>query len=185
VSMNGRADTTFSWSVKSGGLPGLRALLASYGSSQVRITNGSRPSTRPASVRLAREGSESCLLDIGPDQSRGPRDVSAAATAEQQVPTVILSDSESESLAGRVASARRPRFLSKGGLGGSTAPDLRRSLRYALSAIAWQRTTQILSLMTDLTGLHKRRGFCRCRTTIARDHPKGLRPFSMCGYRRL
>jgi diguanylate cyclase (GGDEF)-like protein len=132
----------------------LRELLASNGSSQFRITHV--PGIDPAAQCLAREGADILLLDIGPDQSRGRAMVRAAATAAPQVPTVILSDSESESLAVESLQQGAQDFLSKGRLDGA---GLARSLRYAIERHRLQRTLQILSLIDDLTGLHNRRGF--------------------------
>jgi diguanylate cyclase (GGDEF)-like protein len=82
--------------------------------------------------------------------------VRAAATAAPQVPTVILSDSESESLAVESLQQGAQDFLSKGRL---DSAGLARSLRYAIERHRLQRTLQILSLIDDLTGLHNRRGF--------------------------
>src|SRR6266852_152515 len=75
----------------------LRELLEPNGSKQFRITHVQ--GIEPTAECLAREGADVLLLDIGPDQSRGRAIVHAAASAAPRVPTVILSDSESESLA--------------------------------------------------------------------------------------
>ena len=125
----------------------LRELLASNGSSQFRITHV--PGIDPAAQCLAREGADVLLLDIGPDQSRGRAMVRAAATAAPQVPTVILSDSESESLAVESLQQGAQDFLSKGRL---DSAGLARSLRYAIERHRLQRTLQILSLIDDLSG---------------------------------
>ena len=132
----------------------LRELLESNGSSQFRITHF--PGIEPAAQCIARAGADVLLLDIGPDQSRGRAIVRAAAVAVPQVPTVILSDSESESLAVESLQQGAQDFLSKGRLDGA---GLARSLRYAIERHRLQRTLQILSLIDDLTGLHNRRGF--------------------------
>jgi diguanylate cyclase (GGDEF)-like protein len=132
----------------------LREMLESNGSSQFRITHV--PGIEPAAEFLAREGVDILLLDIGPDQSRGRAIVHAAAAAAPLVPTVILSDSESESLAIESLQQGAQDFLAKGRL---DSVGLARSLRYAIERHRLQRTLQILSLLDDLTGLHNRRGF--------------------------
>jgi two-component system cell cycle response regulator len=132
----------------------LRELLESQGSGQFRITHV--PGIEPAAQCLAREGADVLLLDIGPDQSRGRAAVQAAAITVPQVPTVILSDSESESLAVEALQQGAQDFLAKGRL---DSAGLARSLRYAIERHRLQRTLQSLSLIDDLTGLHNRRGF--------------------------
>jgi two-component system cell cycle response regulator len=132
----------------------LRELLESNGSSQFRITHV--PGIEPAAQCLAREGADVLLLDIGPDQSQGRAIVHAATTGAPQVPTVILSDSESESLAVESLQQGAQDFLTKGRLDGA---GLARSLRYAIERHRLQRTLHSLSLIDDLTGLHNRRGF--------------------------
>src|SRR5260370_11104438 len=104
----------------------LRELLESNGSSQFRITYV--PGIDPAAQCLAREGADILLLDIGPDQSRGRALVRSAATAAPQVPTVILSGSESESLAVESVQQRAQDFLSEGRLAGAA---LARAVRSA------------------------------------------------------
>src|SRR6266446_593019 len=131
----------------------LRELLASNASSQFRITHV--PGIDPAAQCLAREGADILLLDIGPDQSRGRAMVRAAATAAPQVPTVILSDSESESLAVESLQQGAQDFLSKGRLDGA---GLARSLRYAIERHRLQRTLQILSLIDDLKSINDTHG---------------------------
>jgi two-component system cell cycle response regulator len=132
----------------------LRELLESNGSSQFRITHVR--SIDPAAECLAREGVDVLLLDIGPDQSRGRAIVHAATATVPSVPTVVLSDSESESLAVESLQQGAQDFLAKGRLDRAV---LARSLRYAIERHRVQRTLQTLSLIDDLTGLHNRRGF--------------------------
>src|SRR6267154_2194245 len=131
----------------------LRELLESNGSSQFRVTHV--PGIDPSAQCLAREGADILLLDIGPDQSRGLAMVRASATAAPQVPTVILSDSESESLAVESLQQGAQDFLSKGRLDGA---GLARSLRYAIERHRLQRTLQILSLAEQLLRLILRKG---------------------------
>jgi two-component system cell cycle response regulator len=132
----------------------LRDLLESNGSKRFRVTHVQ--GIEPVAEFLAREGADVLLLDIGPDQSRGRAIVHAAASAAPLVPTVILSESESESLAVESLQQGAQDFLAKGRLDRAV---LARSLRYAIERHRLQRTLQSLSLIDDLTSLHNRRGF--------------------------
>ena len=132
----------------------LQELLESNGSSQFRITQV--PGIEPAAASLAREDADVLLLDIGPDQSQGRAVVRAAAIAAPNVPMVILSESESESLAVESLQQGVQDFLAKGRI---DRPALARALRYAIERHRLQRTLQSLTLIDDLTGLHNRRGF--------------------------
>ena len=132
----------------------LHDLLETNGSNQFRITH--IHDIEPAAECLAWEGADVLLLDIGPDQSRGREIVQATASAAARVPTVILSESESESLAVELLRQGAQDFLAKGRLDPAL---LARSLRYAIERHRLQRTLHSLSLLDDLTGLHNRRGF--------------------------
>ncbi len=132
----------------------LHDLLECNGSKQFHITNVH--GIEPAAECLAREGADVLILDIGPDQLRGRAIVQAAAAAAPHVPTVILSESESESLAVESLQQGAQDFLAKGRLDRTA---LARSLRFAIERHRLQRTLQSLSLIDDLTGLHNRRGF--------------------------
>jgi two-component system cell cycle response regulator len=132
----------------------LRDLLESQSSSEFRITHVH--GIEPAAECLSSEGADVLLLDIGPDQARGRAIVQAATAAVPSVPTVILSESESESLAVESLQQGAQDFIAKERLDRAT---LARSLRYAIERHRLQRTLQSLSLIDDLTGLHNRRGF--------------------------
>ena len=132
----------------------LRDLLESQSSSEFRITHVH--GIEPAAECLSTEGADVLLLDIGPDQARGRAIVQAATAAVPSVPTVILSESESESLAVESLQQGAQDFIAKERLDRAT---LARSLRYAIERHRLQRTLQSLSLIDDLTGLHNRRGF--------------------------
>jgi two-component system, cell cycle response regulator len=132
----------------------LRELLESNGSSQFRIIHFR--GIEPAAERLTREDADVLLVDIGPDHSRGRAIVHAATAAAPGVPTVVLSESESESLAVESLQQGAQDFLAKGRLDRAA---LSRSLRYAIERHRLQRTLQSLTLIDDLTGLHNRRGF--------------------------
>lgn len=111
---------------------------------------------KPAAEFLTSDGADVLLLDIGPDQARGRAIVRAATAAVPAIPTVILSESESESLAVEALQQGAQDFIAKGRLDRAT---LTRSLRYAIERHRLQRTLQTLSLIDDLTGLQNRRGF--------------------------
>ena len=132
----------------------LRQLLESNGSNEFRITH--IRGIGPVADCLAREGADILLLDIGPDHSQTRAMLHAAASAAPRVPTVILSDSESESLAVESLQRGAQDFLAKARLDRAA---LARSLRFAIERHRLQRTLQTLSLKDDLTGLNNRRGF--------------------------
>jgi two-component system cell cycle response regulator len=132
----------------------LRDLLETNGLNQFRITH--IHDIEPAAECLVREGADVLLLDIGPDQSWGREIIQAAASAAARVPTVILSESESESLAVELLRQGAQDFLTKGRLDREL---LARSLRYAIERHRLQKTLHSLSLLDELTGLHNRRGF--------------------------
>jgi two-component system cell cycle response regulator len=132
----------------------LCGLLESNGASQFRITHV--PGMEPAAECLARKEADVLLLDIGPDQSRARAIVHAVASATPRVPTVILSESENESLAVESLQQGAQDFLAKERLDSTV---LVRSLRYAIERHRLQKTLHSLTLIDDLTGLHNRRGF--------------------------
>jgi diguanylate cyclase (GGDEF)-like protein len=132
----------------------LRGLLESDGSEQFRIAHVT--AMKLATERLSRDDTDVLLLDIGPDHSQGRAIVRAATTTAPHVPTVILSESEDESLAVESLQQGAQDFLAKGRL---DCAGLERSLRYAIERHRVQKTLQSLSLIDDLTGLHNRRGF--------------------------
>jgi diguanylate cyclase (GGDEF)-like protein len=132
----------------------LRGLLESNGANQFRITHV--PGMEPAAECLARQDADVLLLDIGPDRTRGRAIVHAVASAAPRVPTVILSESENESLAIESLQQGAQDFLANERLDRAV---LVRSLRYAIERHRLQKTLHSLSLIDDLTGLHNRRGF--------------------------
>ena len=132
----------------------LRELLESNGSTQFRIIH--IPGIEALADRLKRDGADVLVLDIGPDQSRAHEIVQVAAAAASTVPTVILSESESEALAVELLQQGAQDFLEKGRLDHAA---LVRSLRYAMERHRLQKTLHTLTLIDDLTGLNNRRGF--------------------------
>jgi two-component system cell cycle response regulator len=132
----------------------LRGLLGAVGSEQFHIVHV--PAMECAAECLSRDDTDVLLLDIGRDQSRGRAIVREATNTAPRVATVILSDSEDESLAVESLQQGMQDFLPKGRL---DCAALGRSLRYAIERHRVQKTLQSLSLIDDLTGLHNRRGF--------------------------
>jgi two-component system cell cycle response regulator len=109
-----------------------------------------------AAERISSGAADILLLDLGPKQDQGRALVGAARSAAPDLPVVILSDSEDETLAVESLQQGIQDFLAKGQLDRTT---LARSLRYSIERHRLQRTLQSLSLIDDLTGLHNRRGF--------------------------
>lgn len=96
------------------------------------------------------------LLDLGSKPQQGRAFVQAARAAAPDMPMVILSESEDESLAVEALRQGVQDCLAKEGLDRVT---LARSLRYSIERHRLQKALQNLSLTDDLTGLHNRRGF--------------------------
>jgi len=132
----------------------LRDLLESHGPSEFRITHVY--SLERAAECLTYEDADALLIDIGPDQARVPAILQAATAGVPGVPTVILSESESETLAVESLRKGAQDFIAKARLDRAT---LARSLRFAIERHRLQKTLQSLSLIDDLTGLHNHRGF--------------------------
>lgn len=121
-----------------------------------------------AAERISGGEADILLLDLGPKDNQGRALVEAARSAAPDLPVVVLSDFEDETLA--VESLRQgvQDFLAKGQLNRAT---LARSLRYAIERHRLQKTLQSLSLIDDLTGLHNRRGFL----ALAEQHLRVIR----------
>lgn len=121
-----------------------------------------------AAERISGGEADILLLDLGPKDNQGRALVEAARSAAPDLPVVVLSDFEDETLA--VESLRQgvQDFLAKGQLNRAT---LARSLRYAIERHRLQKSLQSLSLIDDLTGLHNRRGFL----ALAEQHLRVIR----------
>ncbi len=109
-----------------------------------------------AAERISGGEADILLLDVGTQQSQGRALVEAARVAAPDLPVIVLSDSENETLAVESLQQGAQDFLAKGQLDRAT---LARSLRYSIERHRLQKTLQSLSLIDDLTGLHNRRGF--------------------------
>jgi len=132
----------------------LRELLEPHDTSEFRVTQVY--SIEMAAECLTFEDADALLVDIGPDQARMPAILQAATAGVLSVPAVILSESDSETLAVESLQQGAQDFIAKERLDRAT---LVRSLRFAIERHRLRKTLQSLSLIDDLTGLHNRRGF--------------------------
>jgi diguanylate cyclase (GGDEF)-like protein len=132
----------------------VRGLLESEGSIRFHIThvNG----LELAAERLSAAEIDIMVLDIESKQQQGRAFVQAARAAAPDMPMVVLSQSEDESLAVEALQQGVQDFLVKQRLDRAA---LARSLRYSIERHRLQKMIQSLSLIDDLTGLHNRRGF--------------------------
>jgi diguanylate cyclase (GGDEF)-like protein len=132
----------------------VRGLLESEGSTRFHIThvNG----LKLAAECLSAAEMDIMLLDMGSKRQEGRTLVQAARAAATDIPMVVLSPSEDESLAVEALRQGVQDFLVKQRLNHAA---LARSLRYAIERHRLQKMLQKLSLIDDLTGLHNRRGF--------------------------
>jgi two-component system cell cycle response regulator len=132
----------------------VRGLLESGGSTEFQIADV--VGLERAAERLSSDGVDILLLDMGSKRQQGRAFVQAARAAAPDMPMVILSESEDESLAVEALQQGVQDFLAKEHLNRAA---LARSLRYSIERHRLQKTLQNLSLIDDLTGLHNRRGF--------------------------
>jgi len=112
--------------------------------------------TEFAADRTSAGKADVLLFDLGRERTHGRALVQAARAAAPDLPVVILSESEDESLAVESLQQGVQDFLSKESLDRAL---LTRSLRYSIERHRLQKTLQSLSLIDDLTGLNNRRGF--------------------------
>jgi two-component system cell cycle response regulator len=112
--------------------------------------------TNFANDRISARKADILLLDLGRENTRGRALVKAARAAAPDLPVVILSECEDESLAVESLQQGVQDFLFKGSLDRAL---LTRALRYSIERHRLQKNLQSLSLIDDLTGLSNRRGF--------------------------
>jgi len=130
---------------------------------------------RPGSPVPPREGAD-ILLWISGRTNRGPRDGSCGCDSRAASANVILSDSESESLAveslqqGAQDSSRR---------GGSTAPDLRARCGYAIERHACKGHCNPLADRRPDRIAQSPRFLSLAEQQLRLIPPKGLRSFSI------
>jgi two-component system, cell cycle response regulator len=96
------------------------------------------------------------LLDLGANRDQARALVESVRAAAPDLPLVVLSDFEDETLAIESLQKGVQDFLPKANL---DCVALARSLRYSIERHRLQNELQSLSLLDDLTGLHNRRGF--------------------------
>ncbi len=108
------------------------------------------------------------LLDLGARHVQARSLVEAVRAAAPDMPLVILSESEDESLAVDSLRQGAQEYLPKDGL---DCAVLNRALRHSIERHRLQKDLHKLSLLDDLTGLRNRRGFF----TLAEQHLRVLR----------
>lgn len=109
-----------------------------------------------AERRLACGGIDAILLDLSLPDSHGLSTITAILEAAPEVPIVVLTDRDDESLALQALQAGAQDYLLKGQM---PSHLLIRALRYAIERHQLQATVRSLSLLDELTGLYNRRGF--------------------------
>lgn len=132
----------------------VRGLLESDRSGEFNLSHVT--DLRLAAERLARAEMDVMLLDLVSKRQHGTAFVQAARAAAPDIPLVVLSESDDETLAINVLQQGVQDFLAKVHL---DRDALTRSLRYSIERHRLQKMIQSLSLIDDLTGLHNRRGF--------------------------
>lgn len=132
----------------------VRGLLESEGSPRFHVT--AVTDLELAAERLSSAELDIMLLDMGSKRQKGSAFVQAARASAPNMPLVVLSESEDESLAVEALQHGVQDFLTKEHLDRAA---LARSLRYSIERHRLQKMLQSLTLIDDLTGLHNRRGF--------------------------
>ena len=112
---------------------------------------------------LANDRPDVCLLDLGLPDAQGLQAVQNIHRESPDLPIVVLTVLNDESLALEALQRGAQDYLVKGNIDGNT---LWRSLRYAMERQRVQLELLNLSMLDDLTGLYNRRGFL----TLAEHH---------------
>src|SRR6266481_9154582 len=112
---------------------------------------------------LANDRPDVCLLDLGLPYAQGLQAVQSIHRESPDLPIVVLTVLNDESLALEALQRGAQDYLVKGNIDCST---LWRSLRYAMERQRVQLELLNLSMVDDLTGLYNRRGFL----TLAEHH---------------
>lgn len=106
--------------------------------------------------RLSRGGIDVVLLDLNLPDSEGLVTFERMHAFAPDVPIVVLTNVDDETVAVRTVQGGAQDYLVKGQVG---EPLLIRSLRYAIERHRLLSALRSLSLIDDLTGLYNRRGF--------------------------
>jgi len=106
--------------------------------------------------RLESGGIDIVLLDLSLPDSRGLETLRKIQTAAPDIPVVVLTGLDDETIALNSVQAGAQDYLVKGDMAGNL---LARAIRYAIERQRMQVAMQSLSLVDDLTGLFNRRGF--------------------------
>ncbi len=112
---------------------------------------------------LAKGQPDVCLLDLGLPDAQGLQAVQSIRRESSDLPIVVLTVLNDETLALQALQRGAQDYLVKGKIDGHT---LWRSLRYAMERQRVQLELLNLSMLDDLTGLYNRRGFL----TLAEHH---------------
>ena len=129
-------------------------LLEPNGASPFQILQVSGTDSAP--FRNSAAKADILLLDLGGERTQVRAMLQAAQAAAPDLPIVILSESEDETLAMESLQQGVQDFLSKENL---DCAALTRALRFSIERHRLQKTLQTLSLVDELTGLNNRRGF--------------------------
>jgi two-component system, cell cycle response regulator len=143
----------------------LAAMLESAGPAPFRIFQVSRLDY--AAEEISQGEVDIVLLDLGTKRGQASSLVEAARVAAPDIPLVVLSECEDESLAMDSLRQGAQECLPKEGL---DCAILNRALRHSIERHRLQKDLHKLSLLDDLTGLRNRRGFF----TLAEQHLRVL-----------
>jgi diguanylate cyclase (GGDEF)-like protein len=141
----------------------LRETLRDVTSVQLAVTVADR--LGDALQRAQREAFDLLLLDLSLPDAHGLETVIQAREAAPNLPIIVLTGMNDETLSVRAVQAGAQDYLVKGQFDGSL---LARAVRYAIERHRLQETVRGLSLTDELTGLYNRRGFL----TFADQHLK-------------
>ena len=118
-----------------------------------------------ALAHLAKEGVDVILLDLVLPESKGLETFERVCEQAPEIPIVVLTAVDNDSLALEAVRRGAQDFLVKGQ---ADQKLIARVIRYAIERHRMQSALRNLSMLDDLTGLYNRRGFLR----LAEQHMK-------------